>query len=87
MEAMNVDEIQNFVTNLNRLIESKIISKSRLSELSGKSRSHIESVAEGKTDPGLKTCVAICKAAGFLLKDLLTPPQEFEERLTRRLAA
>ena len=72
-------EADNFRENLQHLIDSTSISKTRLAETAKTSRSYVDLVLKGDVEPGLTKAVALANSAGFSLRMMLESPKSFIE--------
>lgn len=71
----------NFRANLATAIEARGLKKSRIAEALKTSRSYLDEVLKGQTDPSITKCEALAKAVGLPLEALLVPPGIFTDSL------
>lgn len=73
--------LENFRINLKTVIEKNGLKKSHIATKLHTSRSYIDEVIKGETEPKLSSCENLAHAVGLPLEALLVAPEVFEVSL------
>lgn len=71
----------NFRANLATAIAAGGLKKSHIADALKTSRSYLDEVLKGQTDPSLSKCEQLARAVGLPIEALLVPPAVFSESL------
>lgn len=71
----------NFRANLQTAIDVRGLKKSHIADAIQTSRSYLDEVLKGQTDPSLSKCENLARAVGMPLEALLVHPEVFSSSL------
>jgi hypothetical protein len=84
---MQMAASENFRTNLQQVVDSGRVTKWSLAQRAEASRSYLDAVLKGETEPGLAKAEKLANAAGFTLITMLEAPEAFSEAIRASVSA